>query len=492
MLHRLRLLPLCLVLLAPLACDSGDDDDTCAIDDDTDVQPDDDTTGEQPDDDDSAPPPPAPPVAGVVASPHPEVATLLQVTWTQTDDVPRQWLEYSFEDDEWLATPEAARATRPHSEILLGLPAETEVSFRFASELDGEVVTSPAPYTATTGALPDGLPQPSMLSWDTVTASPERWMLTSIELQDKDWYQGPWYLVVLDRKGRIVWYRIAPDERATMHARLASDGSHFLWEATSIYQGDKGGSSTLHRTTMDLTYDVTIDLPGLGSTFAETDDGTVLFDDYTDWPPFTWLEELLADGSRRRVWECMEWGHPLGLNMWGCDPNETIWVRETDTVLWSMWGSDTVVEIDRPTGEVVRQFGRMPGSWDFDPVEAGFEMQHYPYFTDAGTLLVSTHTLDDSDEREQRAREYALDDKTETLTEIWSYGEGVEHYATYAGEAIRLANGNTLISYGTGADLREVTHDGEIVWEVQWDETYLIGHVSLIGDLYEVNRGPEG
>ena len=492
MLDRLCPLSLALALLAPLACDSDDDDDDDTHVSDDDAAGDDDRAPADDDvaDDDSAAPTPGPPVAHVAAAPHPEMATLLQVTWAQTETVERQWLEYTFEDDVWMATPESPRAARVHEEVLLGVPADSPVTFRFVAEVDGALLTSPQPYTVDTDPLPLDLPQPALLAWDTDLASPEPWLLTSIEIQARDWYQGPWYLIVLDRQGRVVWYRQPPDQRGTMHARVALDGTHVLWEATSIYQGDKGDSSTLHRTGLDLTYDVTIDLPGLGSTFAETDDGTVLFDDYTDWPPLTWLEELMADGTRRRVWNCMDWAGPLGLNAWDCDPNETIWVRDTDTVLWSMWASDTVLEIDRETGAILRQFGRADGSWQFVPRDTMFDMQHYPYFTDTGTLLVSTHTPD-RDDPQQRAREYELDEENQALIEIWSYGEGVNHYATYAGEALRLASGHTLINYGTGADLREVTPEGDVVWELQWDDTYLVGHVSLIQDLYEVARGPE-
>jgi len=147
-----------------------------------------------------------------------------------------------------------------------------------------------------------------------------------------------------------------------------------------------------------------------------------------------------------------------------------------------------VVEIDRQTGELLRQFGRMDDSWRFDPIDSAFDMQHYPNYTRDGTLLVSTHMP--REDGQQRAWEYELDDETQTLTVIWGYGEGVDHYARYAGEAQRLDNGHTLINYGTGADLREVTPDGDVVWEVQWAADYNIGHVTLIGDLYDVNRGP--
>jgi len=53
----------------------------------------------------------------------------------------------------------------------------------------------------------------------------------------------------------------------------------------------------------------------------------------------------------------------------------------------------------------------------------------------------------------------------------------------------RLANGNTLVNYGTDGTIREVTPDGEIAWEVDF-RSHLVGHDTLVPDLYALNRGP--
>ena len=152
--------------------------------------------------------------------------------------------------------------------------------------------------------------------------------------------------------------------------------------------------------------------------------------------------------------------------------------------------SATVLEVDLQDGAIVRQWGALEGSWSFDPPEAGFDWQHYPNFTDSGSLLVSTHVP--GEEGQQRAREYNLHGKSETLVEIWSYGEGMSDYAEYAGEAIRLDNGNTLINYGSGGVLREVTAGAEVSWELIWPESLLLGHNTLLDDLYALNEGPQG
>ena len=62
--------------------------------------------------------------------------------------------------------------------------------------------------------------------------------------------------------------------------------------------------------------------------------------------------------------------------------------------------------------------------------------------------------------------------------------------------ALRLANGNTLVNYGTGGVIREVTPAKKTVFYVKFDITSsndyfnkLVGHNFLIDDLYALNGG---
>ena len=461
----------------------GDDDTTAADDDSADDDDDDDSAG----DDDTSPPPAA--VSDLAWSVHPQVATVLEVTWTQLEDSDASWVEFIYPGNDWVTSPEGDGSVGEHREWLFGLPAEAAISFRIVNRVGDEIRLGEELVGANTDALPEDLPLAQALGWNETLTSDDRWFLLSLEVQDEDWYQGPFWVLVLDRLGRVVWYYAVPDDRCTMHGRTALSGDHMLFEETTIYTGDEGAGSLLRRMTLDMAFDETTPVPGLGSTFAETDDGLILFDDYTDFPE-TWLEELHPDGTRRRIWLCNDWADQHDLPVWGCDPNETIWVRDTDTVLWSMWWSDSVLELERETGAIVHQWGRMPGSWDFEPAGVGFEMQHYPHYTDAGTLLVSTHIPNQPSVH--RIREFELDPMTETLTEIWTYGEGLDLWPRYAGGAFWLHNGNVLINYGTDARIREITHDDQqLVWEIAWDSDYLIGHVTALQDLYAIGRGEE-
>ena len=430
---------------------------------------------------DSAPVEALAPVSGIAVSVHDRVSTMLELSWTQDVDAELAWVEFGLEGETWLSTPPQARTAGAQSQMLLGMPALAEVGIRVVNQQGDELLRSEE-QRVNTGALPEDLPLPHLVHWDPSLGTAQPWLFGSLGINDRNWYAGPWYLYVMDRQARIVWYHPVPEGRCAMHARVALSGDHLLFEETTIYQGDQGKGSLLRRMGLDFVRDETILASGLGSTFAELPDGAVLFDSYSD-APLICLDELQPDGSRRRIWVCTDWLMQYDNQRPSqCDPNETIWVPETDSVIWSMWPIDTLVEVDRESGTVLKQLGALEGSWSFDPPSAGFDMQHYPYYTADGTLLVSTHVPGVSGQH--RAMEYAVDTDTQTLRELWSYGDEVPHYPTYAGEALRLEGGNTLVNYGSDGALREITPDKRTAWQVEWDSSYLLGHVTLVDDLY--------
>ena len=217
----------------------------------------------------------------------------------------------------------------------------------------------------------------------------------------------------------------------------------------------------------------------LNHVFRELADGTLVWG-ATNGSSET-LEKMNPDGTQETIWNCRSFHQSLDINR-SCQSNTLYWHEDTDTFLFSFYTTNTVVEIDHQTGETLRQWGGdLPQSWDFDPANSVFEWQHGANYTDTGTLLLSTEV---PGEYETAAREDEFDDASETLVEVWNYGLGEGIYGDTAGEAHRLANGNTLHNYGSAGHLREVTADKDIVWEVSWSGNKLLGRTVFLEDLW--------
>jgi hypothetical protein len=95
--------------------------------------------------------------------------------------------------------------------------------------------------------------------------------------------------------------------------------------------------------------------------------------------------------------------------------------------------------------------------------------------------------------------EFEIDRENEILKEEWIYREGDE-WAHYMGEVHRVPNGegNVLGNYGTGGVIKEITPSKQTAWYVKWDAPFaddrnnkMVGHCTLLDDLYAINRGPE-
>lgn len=427
------------------------------------------------------------PVSDVSVELHPRVQTVLVVTWNQDEAVDGAWLEFSFEKDEWMTSPERARGVGEAREVILGVPAEAKVTFKVGNRRGDRYLLSELSYLGTTGVLPADLPLPELFLHDPARLSDEPYMLGTVDTS-RNWYQGPFYMFILDREGRYVWYYPIPDSRCAMFAQVSADGTHLLVDGTTYYVYDGSISPTITRLTLDLAMEETLVLEDLGFSFDEVEGGAILYHsrDRTDA-----LFELSPSGEKREIWNCPQYMRDNGFRGDLCMPNSVIHTSSTDAVLWSMFQNDTVVEIDRASGEVLRRFGQLSGGYDFDPPEAVVDYQHYPNYTPDGTLIVSTHVL--GERGQQRTREFYVDDLNQLLTERWSFGDGVDHYADYGGEAQRLGNGNSLLCYGTEGTMLEVSDEGEIVWDLEWPSepnTHLLGHNTLLTDLYALNAGP--
>jgi hypothetical protein len=381
---------------------------------------------------------------------HPNVNTVLIVTWTQTVETDEAWLEFGFEGSEVMTSRALPGALGPHRDVVLGVPGETLVTLRIVVATGGTRVVS-QDYQGTTEAVPSRMPVPEVLAYDPALASPDRWLFGSVEDSDGGcnsqacYYHTTFWLYIMDRRGRIVWYFADPASNATTSfQRVARDGEYIVLEKRPF--GRPGGRG-VQQMTLDWSYCEEIPVPGLADAIDVTDDGSLL---YNVEEPNDELRERTPDGRIRAIWSCRD---RFGADF-ECYSNTVNWNPLDDTVLMSFPYQNTVVEIDRQSGALVGQYGDARGSYTFDPDTWDFEFQHFANITPDGTLLVSSHMPGFAETETPVANQHAfmefeVDRDSRRLVEKWVYNEGPE-WAMYKGMAIRLPGGNTLANYGTG------------------------------------------
>ena len=109
---------------------------------------------------------------------HPDVNTLLVVTWSQAVAAEEAWLEFTFENGEIMRSRGSAGSLGEHRDVVLGVPGETDVTVRIVSRSDGINYRS-RDYSGRTRAVPtgaNGMPVPTIVSYDPALASSSRWL----------------------------------------------------------------------------------------------------------------------------------------------------------------------------------------------------------------------------------------------------------------------------------------------------------------------------
>jgi hypothetical protein len=432
-------------------------------------------------------------VSDVQVTVHPKTNTILVVTWTQVKAADTTTLEFAFAGSDTLRSRGAAGGLGAHRDVVLGVPGSTAVTLRIVSRLGG-VDYKTKDYSGTTGAIPTGMPKPTLVSYDASLASSDRYMFGAVEdsaggcTDGTCYYHYTFWLYIMDRQGRMVWYWADPTS-GTISAfpRLARDGEYIVFEKRPA---NGGTAATVVKMTLDGQYSETIQTPGLSDCFDITSDGSILYDTSAD------LKELTKAGTTRTIWSCRT---AFGAS-YNCYSNTVNWNPADDTILMSFPDPDTVIQIDRKTGSIVGQYGAMAGSYTFSPSTWQFGFQHFPNITPAGTLLVSSHmpgfgTHDTPAGANQHAfMEFDIDRTNKRLVEKWVYV--AQEWPRAKGMAIRLANGNTLGNFGEGGVIRELTPDQKTAFQVKFDVptgndffNKMVCNNVFVDDLYALNGG---
>lgn len=415
------------------------------------------------------------------------VDTVIDLRW-EAPSGGRSWVEFGVEGEPGLRTPDSDDDSP--SFALVGVPPNVDVQWEGITEVDGERHTCSG--ATRTGTPPEQMPlvTVTVADGDRVAASPRFLLGAYYDLF------GQSYVVALDRQGRIVWYAPHEDEGINIEAELSVDGQGVLYNRFGkdteedegyIYKVSFEGELLQKRRT-PLAHHMFVQMPddeigyqqllvkeiddpetgepeswaGDGIAILSPDDSVTQVFNAWDWLTPAWNDKMTGFS----IYGDLDWTHGNGLKY---DPDQGTW-------LLSLGHVADVLEIDRETESPTRIFGR-DGYHDGDGPP--FYYQHDPTLLDNGDLLVFET---DQDSRSTGATEFAVDDDLRTLTPVWSYDGDLP--SLYLGQARRLENGDTLINFGQGATMREVSADGEVVWEIVSEDHNGMAQFQLLDSFY--------
>ncbi|MEN0063373.1 MAG: aryl-sulfate sulfotransferase [Myxococcota bacterium] len=412
------------------------------------------------------------------------------VQWTQREafDVV---VEYQVDDD-WRQTPTIEGVEGDNEATVVGIPLGDSAEWRITLT-DGTSIDSNDPIEQR--PINDGMPLP------TITESqPDLWeptanyLLVSINENACTWCPGVYWLMIIDREGRPVWATRTSPGHWILYAQVSITSNTLLWDDI----GQSYDDSVALRAYLDEPVEE-IAIPGHHHAMVELPDGTLAWGagSYTDYTESI-MERAPGAVAPTEIWSCENWpaldGEDTstettpysGYYSDGCFGSNALWYDPaSDTYTYSWYSVESVVEVDRSTGEATwwSQSGGLPlegldNEYSFDPPSSQFIWQHGVEILDNGHLLISS---DDADST--LVREYEIDREAKVLREVWSYDPGV--YAQFNGDTRRLPGGNTLHGVGAASVLYEVTPDNTVAWRAFFSADKMLGRADVIEDLYD-------
>ena len=154
---------------------------------------------------------------------------------------------------------------------------------------------------------------------------------------------------------------------------------------------------------------------------------------------------------------------------WWTMGNQLAYDAENDAYVVSLRVTHTVVSWSRQAEEITWILGSDSPSLASDTLFSG---QHGLQVLDSGNLLVFDNGTNES---ASRVLEFEIDESGGTAEVAWQYDPETTLYSYVLGDAVRLDNGNTIVIFGTEKTIQEVTQDKEVVWEMTFADTTLIG-----------------
>ena len=166
--------------------------------------------------------------------------------------------------------------------------------------------------------------------------------------------------------------------------------------------------------------------------------------------------------------------------------NSLFWDLEEDIIFVNMRNTNTFYKIDHKTGKVIWGLGEYGNFslFDKDGIKRSnlFYHAHSVEKVDDNTFILfdnNFHNQIKPMSSRSRIIEIKINETTMTANETWSWAAPKEYYCSYWGDADRLPNGNRLGAFGTrshpdtqiGARLVEVNNEGELVWEMNFQNT---------------------
>ncbi len=352
--------------------------------------------------------------------------------------------------------------------LLLGMKAMTTYYVQVVAQAGGAALTSEV-LTIDTRDLPNSTPNVSVNDVNP-SALYGGFTINCTGVGGLGGNQGSGVAFIIDQDGDPVW---AYDLQGTVvsgcsRARMSFDGKD-MWIGNFSNVSPDGA---LMRLRMDGSISETFSFPGRHHDFTVLPNNNILFQEQenggmgmggADEGPDLIRELDVNTGTARDIYhENTDFAEQIAES--GAHTNYIKYVPHLNGISFSMRHTNTIGVISYPepgeTAELLMVFGGPLNDFDFE-----WEVQHGHQVLEESILIFNNNA--EGSFGESAVLEYEYDLAAGTGTQVLDYRSGNNSGAF--GDAQRLPNGNTFITYSTSGVWHEIDANGDLVREMTTD-----------------------
>jgi hypothetical protein len=398
----------------------------------------------------------------IEVSVSPKIRTVGIVEWSVDSPVDEAVIRFGRDSDDYeyealVGEPEGDG----YRTWLLGMKPDTTYYFEIAVNSGNDTLTSEV-QEVTTGPIDNGMP-----SWDIQTQN-ESALYGAFTI---NCYLDAGIAFILDKDGEYVWWYQLPDATdECSHARMSFDGK-YMWAGNFSNVTPDGA---LSRVTMDgLEEDVYTDpaLQGRHHDFAILPNGNILMhvqangggygedgngDMFSGGEGPDIIQEF--DPETGQITDIYHENDDFApqIEESGAHTNYLTYVPHLNAISFSLRHTSTIALISYPEGELIDYFGGPNVGYGIE-----WNAQHGHHFLSNGHLLIFNNDGPVGSTFGSSSYVLEFDINNNPGTQVFEYNSG--NTTTAFGDAHRLPNGNTFITYSMSGLTHEIDANGTLL-----------------------------